>query len=226
VTKSGKVWRAIVVVAVVVAVVLIVLALLSRRDSETSPVPRSARELLDDLRVEEPERGSEYDRDEQFGGWRDADGDCLNTRDEVLKRDSITATNDGCDIEDGEWLSLYDGQFIASATQLEIDHLVALKEAWVSGAARWTGERRNAFVNDLGYAGSLIAVSIESHDPKGALDPSEWLPEEGVCEFVERWVAIKWRWGLSVDYREQQALRKLLSGDCGSKPLDVDLYNF
>jgi hypothetical protein len=110
--------------------------------------------------------------------------------------------------------------------ELEIDHLVALKEAWVSGAWQWTKERRDAFANDLGYIGSLIAVSVESHDPKGALGPGEWLPDEGACEFAERWVAVKWRWGLSVDSKELQALLKVFDGDCGMKPLAVDLYDF
>jgi len=226
VTKSARFWRIVVAIVVVVAVALVLVALLNRSDEDKSAAPRSARVLLKALNVREPERDGTYDREKHFASWRDADGNCLNTRDEVLKRDSFTATNVGCDIEVGEWVSLYDGLRVTSAGELEIDHLVALKEAWVSGAWQWTEERRDAFANDLGYIGSLIAVSVESHDPKGALDPAEWLPQQGVCEFAEHWVAVKWRWGLSVDSRELQALLKVFHGDCGMKPLAVDLYDF
>jgi hypothetical protein len=226
VTKSAKFWRIVVAIVVVVAVALVLVALLNRSDEDKSAAPRSARELLKGLTVREPDQDGTYDREKHFASWRDADGDCLNTRDEVLKRDSFTATNVGCDIEVGEWVSLYDGLTVTSAAELEIDHLVALKEAWVSGAWQWTEERRDAFANDLGYIGSLIAVSVESHNPKGALDPAEWLPQQGVCEFAERWVAVKWRWGLAVDSRELQALLKVFDGDCGMKPLVVDLYDF
>lgn len=226
VTKSARFWRIVVAIVIVVAVVLVLVVLLSRSDVDKSVEPRSARELLNELTVEVPVQDNTYDREKQFASWRDADGDCLNTRDEVLKRDSFTTTNLGCDVEVGEWVSLYDGLRVTSAAELEIDHLVALKEAWVSGAWQWTEERRDAFANDLGYIGSLVAVSVESHDPKGALDPAEWLPDEGVCEFAERWVAVKWRWSLSVDSRELQALLRVFDGDCGMKPLAVDLYDF
>jgi hypothetical protein len=226
VTKSARFWRIVVAIVVVVAVALAVVALLNRSDGGKSAGPRSARTLLKALNVREPEQDGTYDRETHFAGWRDADGDCLNTRDEVLKRDSKSPPNSGCDIEVGQWVSLYDGRTITSAVELEIDHLVALKEAWVSGAWQWTKERRDAFANDLGYIGSLIAVSVESHDPKGALGPGEWLPDEGACEFAERWVAVKWRWGLSVDSKELQALLKVFDGDCGMKPLAVDLYDF
>jgi hypothetical protein len=225
VTKSAKFWRIVVAIVVVVAMLLVLVVLLNRSDGSNSVEPRSARELLKVLNVREPEQDGTYDREKLFASWRDADGNCLNTRNEVLKRDSLSDTNVGCDIEDGEWVSLYDGLTITSAAELEIDHLVALKEAWVSGAWQWTKERRDAFANDLGYLGSLVAVSVESHRPKREFDPGKWLPEKGVCEFVEHWVAVKWRWGLAVDSVERRAILDVLQGNCGERPLAVDIYS-
>src|SRR6056297_1534309 len=92
---------------------------------------------LVDLLVVAPESSMGcYDRD-LFPHWLDGSGDGCDTRREVLIRDSLTdvAVGTRCSLDDGFWLSTYDGYSTPDPTELEIDHVVALAEAWRSGAA-------------------------------------------------------------------------------------------
>jgi hypothetical protein len=169
--------------------------------------------LLDKLTVA-PEHRDGYDRD-LFPVWIDEDGDGCNTRYEVLLDEAVIepTVSGSCDLAGGMWRSPYDGQELDGAEAVQIDHLVALAEAWYSGAFAWTTDRRQAFANDLGVPWSLIAVSPEINDAKGASDPAIWLPplQAAVCPYVESWVGVKFRWGLAVDADEKAALVDLLS---------------
>ena len=80
------------------------------------------------------------------------------------------------DLTGGTWLSPYDGVTLHDATNVQIDHLVALAEAWYSGADSWTTERRERFANDLDVPWELNAVSPDINETKSADDPAEWLP--------------------------------------------------
>ncbi len=151
------------------------------------------------------ETRSGYDR-AQFRHWIDADGDCRDTRDEVLAAESLVSVT-GCDIQKGRWRSYYDGAITRDSTAFDIDHLVALAEAWDSGAKRWTARTRERFANDLGDQRSLVAVSASSNRSKSDRDPAEWMPALGRCTYVRQWVAVKTRWQLTVDRAERRALR-------------------
>ncbi|MEO8251761.1 MAG: HNH endonuclease family protein [Chloroflexota bacterium] len=154
-----------------------------------------------------------YDRG-LFPLWMDADGDGCNTRKEVLIQEAIIAPTVGssCSLTGGTWHSLYDGLTLTDASQVQIDHLVALAEAWDSGAWAWSTPRRELFANDLDVTWTLIAVSGASNEAKADKDPADWLPSEpdALCPFVSAWIAVKARWGLSVDQREQSALAGLI----------------
>lgn len=145
-----------------------------------------------------------YDRD-LFRHWVDADGDCQDTREEVLVAESRVPL-DGCTITTGEWYSWYDGATWTAASDVDIDHLVPLKEAWDSGAAGWDADRREAYANDLGDPRSLVAVTDNVNQSKGDRDVAEWLPDLAVCRYVRSWVAVKLRWGLAVDHPERSVL--------------------
>ena len=151
-----------------------------------------------------------YDR-ARFDHWIDADGDCRDTRDEVLAAESLVAVQ-GCDIQSGKWRSWYDGAVTMDSTAFDVDHMVALAEAWDSGAKRWTAETRTRFANDLGDGRSLVAVSASSNRSKSDQDPSEWLPRFNKCRYVRHWVAVKIRWRLKVNTAEKQALTSIASG--------------
>jgi len=151
-----------------------------------------------------------YDRD-KFNHWIDADGDCRDTRDEVLAVESLVTVS-GCDIQAGKWRSYYDGEVTRDSTNFDIDHLVALAEAWDSGAKRWTAGTRRRFANDLRDRRSLVAVSASSNRSKSDQDPAEWMPQLGKCKYVTQWVAVKVRWHLKVDGAEKRFLAKKANG--------------
>lgn len=152
-----------------------------------------------------------YDRS-VFGDWIDADGDGCDTRAEVLRLQSLRHTHDeGSCIPVGRWFSLYDNITTDDSTDLEVDHLVPLKEAWVSGAAKWTRQRLHDYFNDMSVDSALIAVTRSSNRAKGARDPADWLPEnrEAHCRYINSWIAVKHRWQLHIDDAELRALRAI-----------------
>jgi hypothetical protein len=174
-----------------------------------SAAPRSsAVQVLNSLPVT-PEQKGGYAR-ELFRLWVDADSDGCDTREEVLMAEAVSGRIAGCTVVDGRWLSEYDGDVTSSARSFDIDHMVPLKEAWDSGAWRWTAGTRQSFANDLGYRHSLIAVSASSNRSKSDRDPAEWLPVLARCTYVKQWIAVKYRWRLAVDANEKSSLLKVL----------------
>lgn len=171
---------------------------------------RTIRSLLRALTVA-PERPAGYAR-ELFPHW-DYVGDRCDVRDLVLIRQARQGPSTGnrCPVGAGVWFSAYDGVTVRNPSELDIDHVVALAEAWASGAGRWTTDQREAFANDLGYRRSLIAVTASVNRSKGDQDPAEWLPPrlDYRCRYVSDWIAVKWRWRLSIDSSESAALRVL-----------------
>jgi len=138
--------------------------------------------------------------------------DGKNTRAKVLIAESLTAvhfSSTGKSVTTGRWLSLYDGEIWTRASDVDIDHVVALGEAWRSGAWNWTAARRQAYANDLGVPWTLRAVTDNVNQAKSDDDPTNWLPplESANCVYLTDWVAVKIRWKLSVDAEERQAIR-------------------
>lgn len=166
------------------------------------------------------ETNAGYDRS-LFRHWIDADGDGCDTRAEVLMAESLVTTTrtSSCTVKTGTWVSWVDGRTWTSASDLEIDHLVALSEAWGSGARSWSPLQRRRFANDLAYAWSLNAVTSSENARKSDLDPAGWLPPKaGVrCAYAIRWMAVKYRWRLAIDTTEKAALKGLLAGTCGQR---------
>lgn len=152
-----------------------------------------------------------YDRD-LFHHWIDADGDCQDTREEVLVAESRVPVG-GCTVTTGRWYSWYDGATWTHASDVDIDHLVPLKEAWDSGAKGWDAGARERFANDLGDRRTLVAVTDNVNESKGDRDVAEWLPDLHVCRYVRHWVAVKLRFGLAVDRAERSTLVRL-AGRC------------
>jgi len=151
-----------------------------------------------------------------FKHWIDQDGDGCDTRSEVLIEESSTAALLGpkCKVISGKWLSRFDNRSFTNPSQLDIDHLVPLKEAWESGASQWNSAQRQAFANDLDFAGSLIAVSASSNRSKGDKDPAQWQPTHKAfrCTYAVTWIQVKYRWSLTADQAEITSLKKMLNG--------------
>ena len=164
------------------------------------------------------ENGAGYNRD-LFHYPTDADGNRCDTRAEVLLRDTmvpVLPTPGICVFGGGQWYSAYDGVTTTNQADVEIDHVVALKEAWDSGAFGWDDARRAAYGNDLTDRRTLIAVTASSNQSKGDSDPSNWLPPlvADQCPYIGNWIAIKARWGLSMDQSEHDRIANLLQGQC------------
>jgi hypothetical protein len=176
-----------------------------------------AREVLESLVVAN-EVSDGYDRD-LFRHWVDDDGDGCDTRQEVLQRDSMTFPQIDpyrCKVVEGDWYSPYDGATWSDPGDVDIDHVVALKEAWDSGAWKWNSSTRRAFANDLTDSRSLMAVTDSVNQSKSDRDPSQWLPPKTDyrCTYISIWLSIKARWALTIDPSEAGALRAQLEGSC------------
>lgn len=198
-------------------IVAVVMSLLTGSGSAyayppTPPSAEEARGLLAELTVSPESSESDYDRD-LFPHWRSQYDNC-NTREVVLQRDGQDVyVDDSCQPTSGSWYSVYDSVWVADSSDVQIDHIVALSEAWVSGADTWSQTVREEFANDLAHA-QLIAVSGSSNQEKSNLDPAEWMPEnESVhCIYVREWIWVKSVYDLSIDEAEHAALEAILSG--------------
>lgn len=168
-----------------------------------------------DVRPAEPLAG--YSR-EQFGrAWFDVDRNHCDTRNDILARDLVDIERDGCRVLSGLLDDPYTGRLIVfergpRSSVVQIDHVVALANAWVTGAAHLAPARRLALAND---PLNLLAVDGKTNSAKGAQDASEWMPpaEDAWCDYAARQVAVKTRYRLWVTPPERDALVVVLE-DC------------
>ncbi|MER6914321.1 HNH endonuclease family protein [Streptomyces sp. NPDC000594] len=172
----------------------------------------TARAYLARLTTTPEGSSSGYSRD-RFPHWSAQYGTC-NTREVVLKRDGVgVVQNASCAAVSGRWYSEFDGATWTAASDVDIDHMVPLAEAWRSGANSWTTAQRQGFANDLARP-QLIAVTDNVNQAKGDKDPAEWLPPRTayVCTYARMWVQVKHHYGLTVDTAEKNALQGVLNG--------------
>jgi hypothetical protein len=144
-----------------------------------------------------------------FKHWIDADKNGCNTRYEVLIAEAIVKprVDARCYLTGGKWRSSFDGKVFTNPTGLDIDHMVPLAEAWRSGAWAWTAAQRMDFANDLGDSRSLLAVTASLNRSKGDRDVAGWLPPRAQCTYISNWIAVKWRFDLTVDPIEGEFLQ-------------------
>jgi hypothetical protein len=159
-----------------------------------------------------------YER-EQFGAaWSDVDRNGCDTRNDVLNRD-LTAKEwrpgtHQCVVIAGVLHDPYTGRRLvfakAEAWEVQIDHVVALSDAWQKGAAQWDDVRRRAFAND---PLNLLAVDGPTNLRKGDGDAATWLPPARAyrCRYVARQIAVKAKYALSVTPAEHDAMARVLS---------------
>ena len=164
-----------------------------------------------------------YDRG-QWNHWTDLDQDCQNTRHEVLQIESlipVTFKDDSqCQVEFGEWYDAYTGETIKEASKLDIDHMIPLKNAHISGGWKWDKVKKSEYANYIEYEGHLIAVSASANRQKGAKTPDEWKPsnQKYWCDYATDWVAIKNIWQLDFTKSESDAIKEMLDTCESSNP--------
>lgn len=159
----------------------------------------------------------EYSRS-LYPHWIDEDRDCQNTRAEVLIRDDDDgvvefAETNPCRVVRGIWVDPYTGVTFNDASQLDVDHVVPLKNAHESGAWAWTREKRRAYANYLVYENHLLAVKASENRSKGANGPETYKPPlvSYHCEYARIWIKIKTDWELEVGEDEGVALEEMLA---------------
>jgi hypothetical protein len=133
-----------------------------------------------------------------YGNWIDADGDCQNTRQEVLIAESLVPArldSRGCNVVAGLWFDPYVAQIFDNPSDLDVDHFIPLAEVHRSGGDRWTPKRRQEYANDLDSS-TLIAVSAAANRSKSDEGPEKWMPinREFKCLYVATRVQVKRKW--------------------------------
>ena len=157
----------------------------------------------------------------QFGpAWEDVDRNGCDTRDDVLTRDLTDETRrpgSRCVVVTGTLADPYTGRTLAfrkaQAAAVQIDHVVALSDAWQTGAQQWTDARRLSFAND---PRNLQATDGPTNHRKGDADAASWLPPNPAyrCTYARRQVQVKAAYGLWVTPAERDALARVITG-CG-----------
>lgn len=168
-----------------------------------------------------------YDREEFGPAWADVDRNGCDTRNDILARDLVNlAFREGtkdCVITSGTFLDPYTGTSISfvrgntTSTAVQIDHVVALSDAWQKGAQQLSADQRRQFAND---PLNLLAADGPANGAKSDSDAATWLPpNKGFrCEYVARQTAVKAEYGLWMTQAEHDAIATVLSG-CPEEPV-------
>lgn len=177
-------------------------------------VSGAAYEALQTLEVKGRAPKTGYER-AQFGdGWSVSYG--CSTRNIILNRDlTNVVVDDECRVISGTLQDPYTGEMIsfsnANASAVQIDHVVALSDAWQKGAQLLSPETREELAND---PLELLAVDGPANQQKGDGDAATWLPKNKAyrCEYVARQIAVKQKYTLWVTSAEKDAMERVLEG--------------
>ena len=203
-----------------IVVITLLLTLLSPANTQAAPI--EALVALNNLEVKGRAPKTGYARS-QFPHWSDPDRNGCDARNDTLKRDLTNITykvgTRECKVIAGQLLDPFSGKVITFSTTkvvIDIDHVVALSNAWQTGAAYFDKSKRSQIAND---PLNLLAVDSKLNRQKGDGDAATWLPPSKAfrCEYVARQVAVKAKYGLWVTQPEKVAIDKILSTCVGQK---------
>jgi hypothetical protein len=193
--------------------------------SATVPATKgTALALLATLAIKGKSPLTGYDRTGKFGtAWLDVDHNGCDTRNDILQRDFASTVKSGpCKVMSGVLVSPYTGETInfvrgnTTSQAVQIDHVVALANAWQTGAQQLSQQQREELAND---PVNLFAVDGRSNSQKGAGDTATWLPSAKSfrCTYVAHQVSVKAKYGLWVTSSEHDAMSRILGG-CPNEP--------
>ena len=166
----------------------------------------------------------------QWKHWVDADGDCQDARQEVLIGESLLPvtykTDRECRVETGRWYGAFTGDYFEDPGDVDVDHMVPLKNAHNSGGWDWNPAMKEEYANNLGDDDHLIAVQDNANQSKGARGPDEWKPRDETywCQYATDWAEIKERWSLTMTEPEAGAVVEMLN-TCEDPPVvEVEVW--
>lgn len=158
-----------------------------------------------------------YNRKNQYGTWvRDRrDGTCYNTRAKVLIRDSavpVSFAANGCTVKNGLWNDPYSNRQYRNASEMQIDHVVPLKNSYISGGWKWDAKKRCLYANFMSNEYHLLAVNGPDNMKKGDRTPDKFMPPNGAysCDYLKIWLKIKLIWNLAMTPTEAQGIADLV----------------
>ncbi|MCC2680377.1 MAG: hypothetical protein K0R29_2953 [Pseudobdellovibrio sp.] len=169
---------------------------------------------FEDINQTFPRPAEPYKRDVQYGSWLKDKDSCLNTRAKVLQRDSstnVTFLPNGCTVDAGSWDDPYTGKLHEKAKDIQIDHVVALKNSYMTGGHEWSSAKRCLYANYMGNNFHLLSVNGPENLKKGDTTPSQYVPPNKAytCEFLKNWLSIKTIWALRITPKEGDAIQKI-----------------
>ena len=180
-----------------------------------------ATEILELLEVKGRAPKTGYSREEFYSSWPTVDG--CNLRQKIIKREfGETAVLDGCTVVAGEYDEPYTGEHMVFTNKeeisngVQIDHVVALSDAWQKGAQYMDRSVRYAIATD---PLNLLAVDGATNKKKSDGDAATWLPpnKKFRCQYVARQVSVKYKYGLWVTEAEKEAISNILQ-NCPNEP--------
>ena len=188
--------------------------------TEASDSARLATEVLGELEVKGRAPKTGYSREEFYNGWPSVEGCSLRQR--ILKREfGKSAVLDGCNVIAGEFDEPYTGEHMVftsreEVSKVQIDHVVALSDAWQKGAQYMDKSVRYKIATD---PLNLLAVDGPANMQKSDGDAATWLPSNKKfrCQYVARQVSVKYKYGLWVTEAEKEAISNVLQ-NCPNEP--------
>lgn len=201
-------------------VLALVLAITGGGVENLSATTITALKAVDTLAVKGRAPKTGYARSEFGRAWLDVDHNGCDTRNDILRRDMVGITfkpgSASCLVAFGKLIDPYSGatmnfvRGVKTSAVVQIDHVVALSNAWQTGAFKLPLQTRIAFAND---PLNLLAVDGSLNEQKGDGDAATWLPplKSYRCSYVARQVAVKKKYGLWVTPAEKEAIVRILS---------------
>lgn len=191
--------------------------------SEGGENARLAAEVLAELEVKGRAPKTGYTREEFYGGWPTVEGCSL--RQKIIRREfgETAVILDGCNVVAGEFDEPYTGAHMVFNNReeigkgIQIDHVVALSDAWQKGAQYMSYEVRNAIATD---PLNLLAVDGSANNQKSDGDAATWLPSNKKfrCQYVARQISVKYKYKLWVTEAEKEAMGRVLL-NCPKEPV-------
>lgn len=189
--------------------------------SAENPNAPLASDILEKLEVKGRAPKTDYSREQFYSGWPNIDGCSLRQR--IIKREfGESAVLEECNVVAGEYDEPYTGEHLKYSNRdeisngIQIDHVVALSDAWQKGAQNLSSDERYAVATD---PLNLLAVDAAANKKKSDGDAATWLPSNKKfrCQYVARQVSVKYKYKLWVTDAEKNAIFKVLE-NCPKEP--------